>query len=179
MVALVRRCREQHQVASMLLQHLGQLEVLRLYEFAVLAIGREMVCFIEYNQVPRRCRLQPCHAWAQFQRVDAGNQEIVFLESVGLAVGDVAFAAEDLKVQMKHIVQLAVPIVDQTSRNHHQRTLQFATADQFPQDECRLNRLPKAHFISDEEAAWIGRGHSMCEHDLMGKKVNSWPRSEN
>src|ERR1039458_403138 len=55
-VALVGRCREQHQVAGMLLQHLGQLEVLRLYELTVLAIRREMVRLIEYNQVPRRCR---------------------------------------------------------------------------------------------------------------------------
>lgn len=48
-VALMGCCREQHQVTSMPLQHLGQLKVLRLDEFAVLAIRREMVRLIEYN----------------------------------------------------------------------------------------------------------------------------------
>ena len=102
----------------------------------------------------------------------------MFLESVGLTVGHVAFAAEDLEVQMKHFVQLAVPVVDQTGRHHHQRTLEFASADEFPQDERRLNCFAKAHFVSDEETARGCRRHSMCEHHLMREASQSWPRSK-
>ena len=77
----------------------------------------------------------------------------MFLESVRLTVGHVAFAPENLKVQVKHLVQLAVPVVDQTGWHHHQRTLEFASADEFTQEECRLYGFAQADFISDEEAA--------------------------
>src|SRR5580704_2687509 len=96
----------------------------------------------------------------------------MFLESVRLAVGYIAFAAEDLKVQVKHFVQLTVPVIDQTSRHNHQRTLEFAPTDEFSQEERRLNSLAEAYFIGNEETARRGCCYTMREHHLMRKQVN-------
>ena len=119
MVALVRCSGEQNQVAGVLLEHLGELEVLGLYEFAVLSVSRQVMCFVKYHQVPRRSRFQSRHAGTHFQGVYAGDQHVVLFKCVRLAVSDIPFAAENLKVQMKNFIQLAMPVVNQTSRHNH------------------------------------------------------------
>ena len=94
-------------------------------------------------------------------------------EGVGLAVGHVALAAEDLEVEVEDLVQFPVPVVHQPGRDDHQRTLQFAPAGQFSQDERRLDRLAQADLIGDQEAAGRGRGDPVRQHDLMGQQVDS------
>ena len=49
MITLMRRSRKQKQIPSVLFEHLGQFEVLRLDEFAVLPVGGQMMRLVEHH----------------------------------------------------------------------------------------------------------------------------------
>ena len=53
-IALVRRGRQQQQVAGVVLQGLGQLVVLGLLDLAAAAVGRQVMRLVEDDQIPRR-----------------------------------------------------------------------------------------------------------------------------
>ena len=69
--------------------------------------------FVEHHQIPPRRVQQALDARRPLQRVDAGDQPVMLGEGVGLAVGHVAFGAEDLEIEVEDLVQFAVPVVHQ------------------------------------------------------------------
>ena len=93
-------------------------------------------------------------------------------EGVRLAVGHIAFTAEDLEIEIEDLVQFPVPVVDQPGRDDHQGPIQFAPAGQFPQNQRRLDGLAQADLISDQEASGRGRGDTMRQHDLMRQQID-------
>ena len=93
-------------------------------------------------------------------------------EGVRLAVGDVAFAAEDLEVEVEDLVQFPVPVVDEAGRNDHQRALQLAPARQFAQDERGLDGLAEPDLVGDQEASRRRGGDAVRQHDLMRQQID-------
>src|SRR5882724_6434754 len=59
MITLMRRRRQEEQVAAMLAQRLSKLEVLRLANFLPRLGSCEVMGFVEDDQVPSRCIEQP------------------------------------------------------------------------------------------------------------------------
>ena len=171
-IALMRRGRQQQQVTAVPFQDLGQFVVLGLLDLAAAAVGGQVVRFVEDHEIPGRGLLQAFDPGSHFQRVDAGDEPVMLGERVGLAVGDVALAAENLEIEVEDLVQFSVPVVDQPGRHDHQGAIQFAPAGQFPQNQCRLDRLAQADFISDQEAAGRGGGDTMRQHHLMREQIN-------
>src|ERR1017187_7199789 len=102
MVALVRSSGKQQQVACMTLESLHEFEVLRLADAIAGPRCRQVMRFVEHDQVPRRRALQ---------RINAGYEPVVFREGVGLSVRDIPFAPENLEVEMENFVEFAMPVV--------------------------------------------------------------------
>ena len=128
--------------------------------------------FVEDDQVPARRVEQALDARRPLQRVDAGDQPVVLGEGVGLAVGDVALGTEDLEIEVEDLVQLPVPVVHQTRRNHHQRAIQFAPAGQLAQDQRRLDGLAEPDFVRDQKPTRRRGRDAVRQHDLMRKQVD-------
>ena len=106
-------------------QSLRKFEVLRLRDFLARLIGRQVMGFVEHNQIPTgRCEELMESRWT-LQCVNACDKTVVFRKGVRLPVGDIALASEYFEVQMKCFIQLALPVVYQACWNHHQCPGQF------------------------------------------------------
>jgi hypothetical protein len=73
--------------------------------------------------------------------VSAAPVSIVFLEGVRFTISNVAFAAKHFKIEVKNVVQFAMPVIDETGGNHHQSSLEFSSTNKLTQYERSLNRL--------------------------------------
>jgi len=171
-VALVRRSRQQQQVARMVLQRLGQLVVLGLSDLAAGAVGGQVVGFVEHHQIPTRRIQQTLDTRRALQGVDAGDQAVVLGEGIGLAVGDVALRAEHLEVEVEDLIEFAVPVVHEPGRHHHQRSLEFATTGQFPQDERSFDGLAQPDLVCDQIASRRRGGNAVGQHHLVREQVD-------
>ena len=171
-VALMRRGRQQDQIAGVALQRLGQLVVRGLAHRTAGALRRQVVRFVEHHQVPARRGKQAPHPGAPLQGIDAGDEPVVPGERVRLAVGDVALAAEHLELQVEDLVEFPVPVVDQPGRHHHQGAAQLAAAGQLAQHQRDLDRLAQAHFVGDQVAPRRGGGDPVGQDDLMREQVD-------
>ena len=108
---------------------------------------------IEHNQIPAgRCEQFVESRWP-LQRVNARYQTIMFREGIRLSVGDIALASEHLKVQMKCLVKLALPVVYQTCWYDHQRPGKLAARGQLTKDESGFDGLTQPNAIGDQVAA--------------------------
>jgi hypothetical protein len=96
----------------------------------------------------------------------------VLREGVGLAVGDVALAAEHLEVEAEDLVHLAVPVVHEAGWDDHQRAVQLAPARQLAEEQRRLDGLAEAHLVGDEVAARRGRRDAVGQHHLVREQVD-------
>jgi len=103
-----------------------------------------MVGLVEHDQIPSRSCQQLLDALGAFERVDAGDQPVVLGKRVALAVGDVAFAAEDLEIQVERLVQFPPPVLDQAGGHDQQRPRQFAPRRQLAKDHGDFDRLAQA-----------------------------------
>ena len=98
---------------------------------------------------------------------------MVLGERVGLPIGDVALASEDLEIEVEHLVKLAMPIVDQAGRHHHKGALQFTPAGELSKDQRGLDRLAEADFVSDQVPAGRRCCYAMRQDDLVRQKVDT------
>ena len=76
-VALVRGCRQKHQITRMVLERLGKLVVLRFADLATRTIGSEVMRLVKHHQVPARRLEQPLDACWPLQSVNARDQPVV------------------------------------------------------------------------------------------------------
>ena len=172
MVALMGRSREQNQVAAVALQHFGQLVVLGLRDLAAAPVSGQMMGLVEHDQIPGGASCNRFMRGRIFKRVDAGDQPVVLGECVRFPVSHVAFAAEDLEVEVEDFVEFPVPVVDQPGRDHHQHPIQFTPAGKFPQDQRVSMVLPRPTSSAIEKAPGRRRGDPVRQHDLVGQEVD-------
>lgn len=153
-IALVRRSRQKQEIPRVILQRFGQLVVFRLAHLAARAVGSQVMRFVKHHQIPAWRIQQALDTGRALQGVDAGNQPVVFGEGIGLAVGDIAFGAKHLEIEVEHLVQFAVPVVHQACGHHHQRPGQLAPAGQFTQNQRGLDGFAQAHLVGDQVTPW-------------------------
>ena len=131
-----------------------------------------MVSLVEHDEVPWWGLQQPAHPGPAFQGVNAGDDPVVFRESIGLAIRDVAFAAKDLELQVEDLVELPVPVVDQTRGDNDEGALQLTSAGELAQNQSRLDGLAQTDLIRDQEAPRRGGGHAMSEDNLVRQEID-------
>src|SRR5262245_43420195 len=110
-IPLVRCGGKQQDVPSVRIQSLSQLEILGLANSVAVSGRCQMMSLIENHQVPWRCVLEPLYSLRPLQGIDTSDQPVVLCECVRFPVGHVAFASEDLEVQMENLIQFAVPVI--------------------------------------------------------------------
>lgn len=127
--------------------------------------------FVEHYQIPSRRIQQPLDTRWALQRVDAGDQSVVFGKGIGLAVRDVALRAEHFEIKVEHFVQFAMPVIHEAGRHDHQGAVQFAPAGKLAQDQRGLNRFAQTYLIGDQIAP--GR----CRGDAVGQAKRPFYRT--
>lgn len=74
-------------------------------------MGGQVMSLIENHQIPARGLLQAFDSCRSLQGVDTGDESIMFGESIGFAVSDVALGAKCLEIEVEHVIELSVPVV--------------------------------------------------------------------
>ena len=136
------------------------------------AIGRQVVGLVEDDQIPRRGFEQAFDSGRSFEGVDTGDQAIMLGERVALSIGHVAFRPEHLEIEMECVVQLAPPVLHESSRYDHERTGQFAARRQLSKNQCRLDGLAQAHAVGNKKPTGRGIGDSVGQDDLVGQEID-------
>src|SRR5665213_1758705 len=98
MVALMGCGRQHYEVARVVPQGFGQLEILGFGDFAAVTNSRQMMGFIEDDKVPGRTFQQSLYALRPFERIDAGDEPVMLDKGIGTPIGHITFTAKDLKI---------------------------------------------------------------------------------
>ena len=131
-----------------------------------------MVGFVEDDQVPAGSLEQTLDAGPTLERVDAGDEPVVFGEGIRLAIRDVALTAENLEAELENVVDFPVPVVHEAGGHHHQRALQLATAREFAQEQRRLDGLAESDLVGHQKTPRRGGRDAMREDHLMRQQVD-------
>ena len=93
-------------------------------------------------------------------------------KGVCFAIGNITFGTKHFEAQIKDLVQLPVPVVDQSCRNNHERTIEFTSTGQFAENERCFDGFSQSYFIGNKETPWRCGGDAVREHNLMRQQVN-------
>ena len=85
-----------------------------------------MMSLVEDRHIPGRSRLQFFDPFWSFQGINRNDETVMGGKGIRLAVGHIAFATEDLKVEIKNVVQFPAPVFDETGRDNHDGPLHLA-----------------------------------------------------
>src|SRR5690606_9517889 len=113
----------------------SQLIILCPRHLAATSVGRQVMGFVEDDQIPERSLFESLHSVTDLERVDTGNKSVVLGKGVRLPVEHVTLTAEDLEVEVKDFVQFAVPVIHQSCGNNHESTVEFPSAGEFSQQQ--------------------------------------------
>ena len=82
----------------MAFESLTKLVILGLPDLSAYAMCGQMLGFIKNHQIPSRCVQEPFDTCRTFQRIDAGNQPIMFSKGVRFSVSNITLGTEYFEV---------------------------------------------------------------------------------
>ncbi|MNZ54650.1 hypothetical protein D3C78_725570 [compost metagenome] len=122
-LAVVRGSGHQQEVAGDGAKQLAQFEPLGLVDLATEVIGRELVGFVDDDQIPLGVLQLLLVVLAARQLVKTSDQQVSLFEVVAGGALLLLLAAEDLEFDAELLQQLILPLLGQRARRHHQDAL--------------------------------------------------------
>ena len=148
-------------------EQLAQQEPLGLVDLVAKVIGRELVRLIDHDQVPLALPELVLQVLAAGQLVQAGDQQVVFLEGVD-AGGLVHLAGEDGELDAELLVELVLPLLRQAAGGHDQHAPGVGAHQQFANEEPGHDGLAGAGVVGEHIAQGLAREHGLVDRgDLV------------
>jgi hypothetical protein len=175
-LAFVRRGRHQQQVAGMvpdplahLVAHGGGLEL------PTEVVGAHAVGFIADHQVPLRCLLKPgLQLLVAGEHVHAGDQQGLLGKWIAQPCGIDQVAGEQLKLQLKFLLEFVLPLLRQGTRCHDQAPFQLPADQLLLDQQAGHDRFARPWVVSQQLAHGLAREHVLVDRaDLVGQRVDA------
>ena len=173
LLAVVRRGREQEEVARKAGEQAAELVALRAVHLAAPEGGGHLVRLVADDEVPLRGPEFLLHFRAAGELVQPRDAQVGFLKGVAGDGGGQAVVGEDLKAQVELLVELVLPLFGQIARADDQAAAHIAADHQFLDEQAGHDGLARAWVVRQHVAQRLTGQHFLVyRRDLVRQRLD-------